>query len=330
MSFLWQNNIMGRLVSPVALACLAFGLLLGGGVVAWWNHSADSISGNSYPLLDPSAIYVGKHDLLVRFQPLRQSLLDQYTEHPDFHVGLYFEYLPTGANIVVNNDRAMWPASLIKIPVAMAALKKVERGEWKLTNELVILDEDKDASFGSLYEQPTGTTMTIEALLRATLIDSDNTAHFVLLRNLSANELEDAFFHLGLEEVLEKLKSNPTADAEDNRMTAKTYSVFFRSLYNATYLSAPYAELFLTFLLESGNEYARNGLPPDTTFAHKTGVRLEEGVWADSGIVYLNRRPYILTIMLEQREGIQTSTEEEVQKLFSDISNEVYTYVSSL
>jgi hypothetical protein len=59
-------------------------------------------------------------------------------------------------------------------------------------------------------------------------------------------------------------------------------------------------------------------------------VRLEEGVWADSGIVYLNRRPYILTIMLEQREGIQTSTEEEVQKLFSDISNEVYTYVSSL
>ncbi len=285
---------------------------------------------NPYPLLNHSALFVKEYDPLVRFQPLRQQLISTYSEHPDFYVGLYFEYLPTGSNIVVNNDRAMWPASLIKIPVAMAVMKKIEKGDWSLSNELVILDEDKDDSFGDLYKMPSGSTMTIEALLRSVLVDSDNTAHFVLLRNLDSSELEDVFRHLGLDEILETLKSSPDADSVDNRMTAKTYSVFFRSLFNATYLSPENSEKFLTFLLESGQEYVRLGLPADVTFAHKTGVRESEGVWTDSGIVYVNRRPYLMTVMLERKDPTHNPSDTEVQELFSNISKEVYDYVSAL
>ena len=285
---------------------------------------------NPYTLLDPGAATVSELDLLVRFQPLRQALLNQFTEHETFHVGLYFEYLPTGANIVVNNDRAMWPASLIKIPVAMAVMKKVEQGEWELDNQLVILDEDKDASFGELYKEPTGTTMTIRDLLHATLVDSDNTAHFVLLRNLDADELEHVFIHLGLETVLEDLKKKPEDATEDNRMTAKTYSVFFRSLYNATYLSVENSQLFLQFLTEGPTEYGRSGIPTEIVFAHKTGVRSEDKVWADAGIVYLDRRPYLVTIMLEQKDKTQDLLPEQVETMFKDITSQIHTYVYSL
>ena len=311
-------------------SCLILGVLIGSGAVVLLPLIFPAPTVNLFPLLDPGASEARQNDLLVRFQPLRDKLIVQYANNPDFYVGLYFEYLPTGANIVVNTDRAMWPASLIKIPVALAAMKKVERGEWQLSNELVILDEDKDDSFGQLYKQPTGTTMTIETLLRATLVDSDNTAHFVLLRNIEATELEDVFFHLGLDDFLVSFKNSPDSRVEDNRMTAKTYSVFFRSLYNATYLSPKNSERFLTFLTESGQEYVRTGLPPGTVFAHKTGIRTNEGVWADSGIVYIPKRPYVLTIMLEKRNPLSGINEQDAASLFKTISSDIYSYVTAL
>jgi len=309
---------------------LALGCVFGG--VGMWvvPRVLHPTVANPFPLLDPGAGEVHQNDLLVRFQPLREKLIAEYQNNPDFYVGLYFEYLPTGSNITVNNDRAMWPASLIKIPVAMAAMKKIEKGEWQLSNELVILDEDKDPSFGSLYKQPTGTSLTIESLLRATLVDSDNTAHFVLLRNLDPSEIEDVFFHLGFEELLASFKNSPDAQTEDNRMTAKTYSVFFRSLFNATYLSPEKSEQFLGFLTESGQEYVRTGLPEGTVFAHKTGIRADEGVWADSGIVYVDRRPYLLTIMLEKRDKESSIDEKNAAELFKTISSEIFTYVTAL
>jgi beta-lactamase class A len=313
---------------------LLTGLLIGSvfGVIGMWAvpYIIPTTTVNPFPLLDSAASQVRQNDLLVRFLPLRQKLVAEYTNNPDFNIGLYFEYLPTGSNISVNNDMAMWPASLIKIPVAMAALKKVEKGDWKLENELVILDEDKDSSFGALYKQPTGTPMTIDALLHATLVDSDNTAHFVLLRNLESSELEDVFSHLGLDDVLKTFKNSPNSQTEDNRMTAKTYSVFFRSLFNATYLSPENSERFLSYLTNSGHEYARMGLPLGTTFAHKTGIREDEGVWADSGIVYVPRRPYLLTIMLQKRDPKSTITEADAAALFKTISSEVYSYVTAL
>ena len=309
-------------------------LVLGGvfgGLGMWvWPLVFHKPAENPFPLLDPGASEVHQNDLLVRFQPLREKLIAEYRDNPDFTVGLYFEYLPTGSNIAVNNDLAMWPASLIKIPVGMAAMKKVENGQWQLSNELVILDGDKDESFGQLYKEPTGTPLTIEALLRASLVDSDNTAHFVLLRNIDAPELEDVFFHLGLDEFLTSFKNSPNAETEDNRMTAKTYSVFLRSLYNATYLSPENSQRFLGLLSQGRHEYAWAGLPDTVVFAHKTGIRADEGVWADSGIVYAARRPYLLTIMLEKRDKNSSLGEAEAAQLFKTISAEIYSYVTAL
>lgn len=308
-------------------------VLLGMGMAAiasyfFWPASVTELS-QKYSLLDPGALLISEQDLLVRFQPLRNAMIAQYENNEKFYIGLYFEYLPTGANIVVNNNRAMWPASLIKIPVAMAVMKKIERGEWRLDNQLVILDEDKDSSFGDLYLEPTGTTLTIEALLKATLVDSDNTAHFVLLRNLDAEELEDVFIHLGLDEVLDGLKNSPDATSLDNRMTAKTYSIFFRSLFNATFLSPENSQYFLNSMVESVVEYAKKGIPENVLYVHKTGIRDEDGVWADSGIVYEHRRPYLLTVMIEKKPDVEV-TKEEVEELFKEISSQVYTYVHTL
>ncbi|MBI4092419.1 MAG: serine hydrolase [Candidatus Kerfeldbacteria bacterium] len=284
-------------------------------------------SQSQYSLLNPSAALIEKKDLLVNFQSLRDRLTEKYERRDDYLVSLYFEYLPTGANVSINKDEKIWPASLIKIPVAMAAMKKVDTNAWKLDNQLVILDDDKDSEFGELYKQPTGTTMTIEEFLRESLVNSDNTAHFVLLRNLDGSELEDVYTHLGMDDIIDALKQTPKGAEADNRITAKRYSIFFRSLYNATYLTPEYSNVFLNILKDASREDLSAGLPSDVVFVHKTGIRIDERVWADSGIVYLPGRPYMLTVMIQQK-GDAADGQAAVNRLFTDIAKEIYEYVA--
>lgn len=277
--------------------------------------------------LNPALAVIDKRNLIVNFQKLRETL-NAYESRKDYTISIYFEYIPTGANISVNKDIKIWPASLIKIPVAMAALKKVQDKKWKLDNELVILDQDKDSEYGEMYKLPTGTSMTIRKFLEESLIHSDNTAHFVLLRNLEGEELEDVFVHLGMDDVIDSLKRNNSKEEDtDNRITAKRYSIFFRSLYNSTYFSHENSKLFLDILSRAPKEYLSVGLPEDIPFVHKTGIRIDEKVMADSGIVYVPGRPYILTVMIAQNKEGELN-EEEIKKLFEQISREIYDYVS--
>lgn len=63
-------------------------------------------------------------DLLTTVQPIREKLHTLFQEESLEHTSLYFEYLNTGANISINQDIRILPASLIKVPLAMAVMKK--------------------------------------------------------------------------------------------------------------------------------------------------------------------------------------------------------------
>jgi beta-lactamase class A len=130
-----------------------------------------------------------------------------------------------------------------------------------------------------------------------------------------------------MDDIINALKKNKKDKETDNRITAKRYSIFFRSLYNATYLDQEYSQLFMKILEQAPDDYAAVGLPPDIPFVHKTGIRIDERVMADSGIVYVPGRPYILTIMVQQKKKGELD-QEEAKKLLQKISEEVYSYVS--
>src|SRR3990167_6842613 len=154
-------------------------------------ENSENYSNDKYNLLNPARKFIKQEDLIINFQPLRDYLNDKY--EADQNVSIYFEYLSTGSNIAISKDAEFYPASLLKVPVAMAVAKKIERGEWKWTNELVLMSADKDEKFGTLYKEKTGTTFAIEELVRRSLSDSDNTAHFILIRNLEIEEISDVY-----------------------------------------------------------------------------------------------------------------------------------------
>ena len=265
---------------------------------------------DQFPLLNPARKFIKQEDLIINFQPLRDELNQKY--EADSNISIYFEYLPTGASISINKDAEFYPASLLKVPVAMAVAKKIERGEWKWTNELVLMSTDKDDKFGTLYKEPTNSTHTIEDLARRSLSDSDNTAHFMLVRNLDIEEMKDAYDHMGLKGFLET----------EGSLSAKKYSVMLRTLYASSYLSAEHSQKLLAYLAQSPfNDYIQSGMPQGVAFTHKIGVDADKKVYLDSGVVYTQSRPYILTVMTKNKD------EQKAKEIMKDISEKAYNYV---
>lgn len=281
---------------------------------------------NPYPFIDPARSLVNQEHFITNLQPLRDSIkeLVAQEESNGFKISVYIEYLNTGANISINHETGIWPASLAKVPLSMAVIKKIESGDWKLFNELVLMSGDADEKSGDgenpLSEYPVGTRFSIENLLKSLLIDSDNTAYNILKRNLHQDERNRVIEDLGLQELFSK----------EGRMSAKEYSRIFRVLYTSSFLTREHSQKILQWLDESPYDvYLSYGINKKVHFPHKYGENIDLNVYSDSGIVYIPNRPYLITVMIE---GSEKSDWKEIQKQSQDfmrsVSEKTYEYFS--
>jgi len=255
-------------------------------------------------LIDPQRRFEKQENLIVNIQPLRDEL-SRY--EADENISIYFEYLKTGANIAVQKDAQFWPASLLKLPVALGAVKMIEEGTWEWDDTITLLEEDRDGEYGALYKLPVGSKLSLEELLRRMLIESDNTAYRMLFRKVGAAQINEAYEHLGLKKFF----------TDDGQISAKRYSVLLRALYTSSYLEPENSERILSFLAESPfRDFLGSGFPASTRFAHKHGLNDERGVVLDAGIVYVPGRPYILTVMIRTQDlGYAQSVMQKISKL---------------
>ena len=203
--------------------------------------------------------------------------------------------------------------------------KKIEAGDWNLGNELVLLPGDRNEESGSedspLSEYPFGTRFTIEALLEELLINSDNTAYYMLIRNIHADELNQIVDDLGFDALF----------SDDGKVSAKEYSRMFRALYNASYLTREHSEMILEWLDESTfDDYLSHDLSKETRFPHKYGEKIDLRVYLDSGIVYLPNRPYLITVMVNGQPGeLLDADRERAIQFMRGVSKKVYDYFTA-
>lgn len=299
--------------------CLFLLSLVGLAVVFFVNfnfRNKQALESNRYPLINPLRNSIPQKDFIVNVQPLRDFLNSLTKEQTDKDLSIYFEVLNTGANISINPNLGIFPASLAKLPLGMAVMKKVENGKWKMDNQLVLFEQDMDKDSGILYQRPVGTAFTIEELLRELLVNSDNTAYKILLRNMDASELFEVVEEIGLEELFDK----------EGQISAKEYSRMFRALYNSSFLKRENSSVILELLTETSfNDYLVTGLPSGTKFAHKIGENDTIGVYSDVGIVYIDSRPYLLAVMVKDKDI--KNGEIKAKELMKTISTKVYEYV---
>jgi beta-lactamase class A len=208
---------------------------------------------------------------------------------------VYLRDFDKGNWISVNPDEQYHPASLLKLGLMITFLKMEEKTPGFLNRKLTFsgkLSTTRIQTFNSEQIQP-GRTYTIKELLQFMVSYSDNNATNLLHDVMDVEEHKRTFAQLGLV-VPDVYKLGYTISARD-------YSTFLKVLYNAGYLNFEHSEFAFELLTKTDFKNGLlAGLPEGTVVAHKFGE------WTDgksvrqlheSGIIYLNGKAYLLTIM---------------------------------
>jgi beta-lactamase class A len=278
-----------------------FGLFIG---FILFNNDDPSISNTGsnpedYPLLARRIFTENPNEPIVNFSGLR-SELNSYFEENNIEGGLYFEYLPTGTSIRIAGEEKEVAASLIKLPAAMELYKAAELGKINLDDEIVIREEWLDDGFGQLYKKGAGHKLTLREATKIMLKDSDNTA----LKTISVtmmglvSESENPFNFLDAE-----FTQNPDLTVS---ISARSYSSFLKCLYFSCYLDKEHSQEILDYLSNTGfKDRIVAGVDDGVTVAHKVG-NFGQTTQSDCGIVYLDKKNYLLCLMIEGPDNAET------------------------
>lgn len=300
-------------------------------MIGWYAHSlyynwtvddVKIIKSSSYtltsPLLDielPQGLMVNQEP--IPFKHIVEDYIDEQTDGKFVtKVALYYRNLQDGPWFGVSEDYKFHPASLLKIPVMIAWLKKAERDPSILNRRLLydgVMDTTKNQNFRPDEFIKAGQSYTIEDLLRYMLSFSDNNAYDVLVNNLKSGEIVDVLAGMGVPNEMQQ---------GEYTVSVHGFSGYFRGLYNATYLNREMSEKAIKMLCYADFPNGiLSGVPKGTVVASKFGeqVRGDEKYLHEFGIVYHPVcGPYIIGIMTKGSDFAKQ------MKVLSGISKLVY------
>jgi beta-lactamase class A len=212
----------------------------------------------------------------------------------------YFRDLTLGRWAGENENTAYSPGSMMKVAIMITYFKEAEEDPSVLQKTLQYTSSTVDQIDGVPFSSPSnlavGKSYSVEQLIEAMIISSDNGAKDVLLDNINQKSFIDVHTDLGL--------PNP-ATTQNYTITAKQYSILLRVLYNATYLGRQYSEKALQIMSKAA--YSQGlvaGVPQGNPVAQKFGEALDatnpskpEINLSNCGIIYHPTHPYILCVM---------------------------------
>lgn len=218
-------------------------------------------------------------------------------------VSVYFKHLTTGQGFIINGDTKYTPASTMKVPHMMTILKGAE-GDPTAMDFKLSFGHEVSTNLQNIQDEAIliGKEYSVWELVERMIVYSDNLSADLLSENiLNINDMWSKLLNdLGLRRVL-------TEESSTHLITIKELSVFFRVLYNATYLNRENSEIALKLLTKSNfQDGIRAGVKDDNVIvASKFGERSFDtpgksfGIKElhDIGIVYLEGNPYILCVM---------------------------------
>jgi beta-lactamase class A len=272
---------------------------------------------NKYPYLSQKILQDYDRDLLMNFIPLRAKLRDLVEKKYGSDFSFYFEYLPTGSSIGVNEKIEFYSASLLKVPLVMAYYHHREKNNIKNNPLVTITEKDINKKFGTLWEKGANSSVSLSEVIKFALIESDNTAANILEREIDVEDRQYIFNGL---DILIKIEENNAAS-----VTTKAYSSILKALFFSSLLTKDNSQYILDLLTKTKFEdKLPAGVPSDILVAHKIGVyeNLEIPVYSDCGIVYVPKRQYILCMASK-------SDDKTAQDRMKTVSKIIYDFVST-
>lgn len=316
---------LGALVATGAISANIGGFVKERNILAHGSQLRVSSTGFDYvrPLL--------ACDTLKDFESISYSgLKEQFRTYTDSElskknvtdVSVYFRDLSNGQWTAINPDEYFHPASLLKVANLISVMKEEDAGRNILKKTFTVDPKTVPAVEQSI--PPTHTlqdfeTYTVNDLLRYLITYSDNRVNKALNTIADLNMLATVYADFGVE----------TKDTDGSFMvTPRAYALFFRALYNGTYLSKQLSERSLELLGDTDyNNGLVAGVPQGTLIAHKFGNDVRKDADGaviqelhDCGVIYRKDGDYVLCVMTKGTDV------QKMESVISTISSIAYNF----
>lgn len=211
-------------------------------------------------------------------------------------VSIFLKNLRHGNWISINSEQRYHPASLMKVPLALAVLKMAEATPGLLEKKIAYKKHPEKVMYQQNFVSKgivEGQTYTVHELIYHCLANSDNNATHALATNVNYGNVMNLFKGIGL----------PEPDLNDNNytITAQEFSTFMDAIFNSAFLSPEYSEYAAEIMAHSSfKEGFSKSLPKDIRSWSKFGEWDRNGTdleLHESATIFLDGKPYLLTVM---------------------------------
>jgi beta-lactamase class A len=275
----------------------------------------------------PAKVEADKERILWHKLELR---LAEINRRLDGVLGVGILDLTNGRQYLLNGDEVFPQASTIKIPLLLELYRQSQgnaEGQAKLTDLYTVnpsyLVPDSDIFLGLT---PGVTRLTNRDLATMVMAVSDNSATNILIDRVGMDKVNHLMDRLELKRTRLRRKMMDLKAAKEGRenvSTPREMMLLLEAIYREKVLNKATTEDFLKVLSTHKESAMLRGLPDGVRAANKPGAL--EGVRNDSGIVFVQNRPFILCIMATYLQN-----EKVGEKAISEITAFTYAHFELL
>jgi beta-lactamase class A len=245
-----------------------------------------------------------------------ESSIQEVDQHLDGVMGVAIEDLTTGDHFFLHEDEVFAQASSIKITVLANLYLQAQQGKLKLTDPYTVQSSDLVPDSDIMNGLTPGVTrLTLRDLATMMVAVSDNSATNVLIDRVGMPNVNAMLDSLGLPHTRLRRKMMDLQAAKEGRENISSpheMMTLLDAIYHGKVLNKESTADFFTMLSTNKNSWIPRDLPAGLKIADKPGAL--EAVRNDSGIVFVEGRPYVICVMTSflrnERDG-----EEAISKV---------------
>jgi beta-lactamase class A len=261
----------------------------------------------------PTSAPNGKQKVL--WQKLEASIQD-IDQHLDGVMGVAIDDLTTGDHYFLHEDEVFAQASSIKITVLADLYLQAQQGKLKLTDLYTVQSSDLVPDSNIMNGLTPGVTrVTLRDLATMMVAVSDNAATNVLIDRVGMPNVNAMLDSLGLTHTRLRRKMMDLQAAKEGReniSTAREMMTLLDGIHHGKVLNKESTADFFKMLSTGKDSWIPRDLPTGVEVADKPGAL--EAVRNDSGIVFVEGRPFVICVMTsflrDERDG-----EEAISKV---------------